>query len=66
MPAEDVIRFVSQHEKLRNVLRVGDGRIKLSSKKAQDYFVRLMNDDFLHSQLTSQDYTSTSKNKLEQ
>lgn len=64
MPARDVIRFVSQHDKLSNVLKVGDGRIKLSSKKAQDYFVRLMNDDFLHSQLTSQDYTSTSKNKL--
>lgn len=66
MPAQNVIRFVSQHDKLRNVLKVEDGRIKLSSKKAQDYFVRLMNDDFLHSQLTSQDYTSTSKNKLVQ
>lgn len=64
MPAQDVIRFVSQHDTLSNVLKVADGRIKLSSKKAQDYFVRLMNDDFLHSQLTSQDYTSTSKNKL--
>lgn len=66
MPAQDVIRFVSQHDKLSNVLKVENERIKLSSKKAQDYFVRLMNDDFLHSQLTSQDYTSTSKNKLVQ
>lgn len=66
MPAQNVIHFVSHHDKLRNVLKVEDGRIKLSSKKAQDYFVRLMNDDFLYSQLTSQDYTSTSKNKLVQ
>lgn len=64
LPAESVINFVSNHDKLKKVLKVVNGRIKLSSKKSQDYFLRLLNDDFLHSQLTENDYTSTSKNEL--
>lgn len=64
MPAEKVIEFVGGHDKLRKVLKIVDSKITMPTKKSQDMFVRLLNDDFLHSLLTQQDYESTSKNKF--
>ena len=64
MPVADVLDFVSNHEKLNKVLKVKNDRISLQTKKAQDYFIKLMNDDILHSQLTRRDYESSAKNRF--
>lgn len=64
MPVADVLDFVRNHEKLNKVLKVENDRIKFHTKKAQDYFIKLMNDDILHSKLTIIDYESSSKKKI--
>lgn len=64
MPVADILDFVRNHAKLNKVLKVENGRISLSTKKSQDYFIKLMNDDILHSQLTKRDYESSAKNRF--
>lgn len=64
MPVADVLDFVRNHEKLNKVLKVENDRIRLHTKKAQDYFIKLMNDDILHSLLTRRDYESSAKNRI--
>lgn len=64
MPVAYVLDFVRNHEKLNKVLKVENDRIRLHTKKAQDYFIKLMNDDILYSQLTRRDYESSAKNRI--
>lgn len=64
MPVANVLDFVRNHDKLNKVLKVKNDRIRLNSKKAQDYFIKLMNDDILHSKLTRIEYESSSKKKI--
>lgn len=64
MPVAHVLDFVRNHNKLNKVLKVENERISLHTKKAQDYFIKLMNDDILHSQLTKRDYESSAKNRF--
>lgn len=64
MPVADVLDFVRNHDKLNKVLKVEDDRIRLNTKRAQEYFIKLMNDDILHSQLTRRDYESSAKNRF--
>lgn len=64
MPAAEVLDFVRNHEKLNKVLKVENERISIHTKKAQDYFIKLMNDDILRSLLTRRDYESSSKNRI--
>ena len=64
LPTPTVLDFVSNNPKLNNVLKVEDGKIKLDTKKAQSAFVSLLNDDFLYSKLTNNDYESSSKDRL--
>lgn len=64
MPVADVLDFVRNHDKLNKVLKIENDRISLHTKKAQDYFIKLMNDDILHSLLTNWDYESSAKNRF--
>ena len=64
MPVAEVLDFVRNHNKLKKVLKVENDRISLHTKKSQDYFIKLMNDDILHSQLTRRDYESSAKNRF--
>lgn len=64
LPTPTVLDFVSNNPKLNNVLKVEGGKIKLDTKKAQSAFVSLLNDDFLYSKLTNNDYESSSKDRL--
>ena len=64
LPTPTVLGFVSNNPKLNNVLKVEGGKIKLDTKKAQSAFVSLLNDDFLYSKLTNNDYESSSKDRL--
>ena len=64
LPTPTVLDFVSNNPKLNNVLKVEGGKIKLDTKKAQSAFVSMLNDDFLYSKLTNNDYESSSKDRL--
>lgn len=58
-----VIGFIQNNQKIRNLLKISDNKITLDTKKSQDFFIRLLNDDLLHSQLTNEDYSVGSKKK---
>lgn len=64
LPTPTVLDFVRNNPKLNAVLKVEGGKIKLDTKKAQSAFVSLLNDDFLYSKLTNNDYESSSKDRL--
>ncbi len=67
LPKETIMNFVRTHQTLGNEFRYSaDGtRIVLDTKKSQNFFLKLMNDDFLHSELTNFDYVTPAKDKLE-
>ncbi|SHL69867.1 anti-phage protein KwaB [Flavobacterium xanthum] len=66
LPKETIMNFVRGHLTLGHEFRYSqDGtKILLDTKKSQNFFLRLMNDDFLHSQLTDYDYVTPAKDKL--
>lgn len=60
-----IIDFARNHSTLRAKFHfTNNDTIILQSKKEQDLFVRLLNDDFLHSELTNYDYMTPAKDKL--
>lgn len=61
LPANTVLDFVRQHQKLSQLLRINGDKFDLTSKRAQSAFVSLLNDDFLYSKLTDRDYESKAK-----
>jgi len=67
LPKEQIMSFVKGHLTLGVQFRFStDGsKILLDTKKSQDFFIRLMNDDFLHSELTNFDYVTPAKDKLD-
>ena len=44
--------------------RGNNKKIVLTSKASQKYFIKLLNDDFLMSELTDQPYDSLAKDKI--
>ena len=66
VPQADIIEFTKKHPFLKDKFKyTADGsQIELSSKLSQDNFIKLLNDDFLRSELTKIDYESPAKNRL--
>lgn len=64
MPTKEIIQFVKSNTALEKVLKIENDKIKLPSKRAQNYFIRLLNDDFLYSKLTKRDYEARAKNVM--
>ena len=64
LPPDDILGFIRNHRKLSSLLHIKEGKIELTTKKAQSAFVSLLNDDFLYSKLTQRDYESSSKDQL--
>lgn len=64
---EIIIDFARKHPFLSKSFRFsGDGKhILLDTKKSQDFFIKLLNDDFLHSELTDSQYVTPSKDRIE-
>ena len=62
----DVIKFAKNHPFLRGKIKFNkdETQIDLKTKVSQDYFLKLLNDDYLHSQLTNSDYESLAKDSL--
>ncbi|HWU97028.1 MAG TPA: anti-phage protein KwaB [Oxalicibacterium sp.] len=67
IPNAQVIAFVDSHPALRGKFRLSDdgSKLKLDTKVSQDLFLKLLNDDFLQSELTKRYYASLAKDNLE-
>lgn len=66
IPNEKVIEFSKKHPGLKNAFRYSeDGKkISLDTKASQKSFLKLLNDDFLISELTNQSYDSLAKDRI--
>lgn len=64
IPVAEILEFVRNHDTLKDILKIENDRIKLPSKKSQDSFIRLLNDDFLYSKLSKRDYESKAKSRV--
>lgn len=66
IPAQDVVNFTQQHPALAGQFSYSaDGsQLLLSSKASQDRFLKLLNDDYLQSELTNMYYDSIAKNAV--
>ena len=67
IPNEQIIRFTKTHPALRNKFRYNESetRINLHTKKSKNLILKLLNDDYLHSELTAMYYDSIAKDSIE-
>ncbi|MBA4276933.1 Kiwa anti-phage protein KwaB-like domain-containing protein [Flavobacterium sp.] len=67
MPNSQIIDFTKNHPALKGKIKYNtDGSlINLHTKTAKDLFVKLLNDDFLTSELTKLFYDSLAKDGIE-
>lgn len=62
---EDIFAFAQKHAYLSQKLKIIDNHFKLDKKTQQNIFLQLLDDAFLHSDLSSYEYVSPAKDKLE-
>ncbi|HEJ6321616.1 DUF4868 domain-containing protein [Pseudomonas aeruginosa] len=62
-----IIRFVRGHQILGKKIRVNDAgtQFNLDTKISQNFFIKLLNDDYLKSELTNFDYDADNKDIVE-
>lgn len=63
LPANEILSFATSMQ-MKLGLKIIDDRIQLTSKESVKKFVKLLNDDYLKSELTKNDYDSLAKNKM--
>lgn len=62
---ERIIQFAREHAYLSRRLKVSaENKFELEKKSAQNLFIQLLDDAFLHSELSSNDYLSPGKDIL--
>jgi len=68
LPKDKIINFTKTYPELESIFKYSsdDKMIKLDTKKSQNMFLKLLNDDFLHSQLTDLFYESLAKDNVTQ
>ncbi len=68
IPNTQIIGFTNTHPALRGKFKYSDdgSQINLKTKKSQNLFLKLLNDDFLQSELTRLYYDSIAKDSVEQ
>ncbi|XEC95683.1 anti-phage protein KwaB [Paenibacillus tarimensis] len=66
IPTNEVINFVENFPGLQGAFEFNDDRskIKIGTKKSKQMLIKLLNDDYLHSQLTRQYYDSLAKDAV--
>lgn len=66
IPNNKLISFVTNHSKLKNNIKTNDDKNKfvLNTNKSCDYFLKLLDDDFLKSELTQEEYEAIAKNNV--
>lgn len=62
---EDIFDFAQRHAYLSQKLKITNNHFELDKKKSQNIFLQLLDDSFLHSELSSNEYVSPAKDKLE-
>lgn len=67
IPNDKIIEFVTSHPTLKEKLKTtaDKKKLKVDTKAAQGLFLKLLNDDFLQSQLTEKYYASQAKDSLD-
>ncbi|WML57448.1 anti-phage protein KwaB [Neobacillus sp. PS2-9] len=67
IPADTIIEFVNTYPTLKGKFEFNEdnSRIKLTTKKSKRLFLKLLNDDYLQSQLTELHYDSLAKEAVE-
>lgn len=67
IPNDKIIEFVTTHPTLKDKLKTtaDKKKLKVDTKVAQSLFLKLLNDDFLQSQLTAKYYASQAKDSLD-
>lgn len=68
IPNDKIIEFVTTHPMLKDRLKTTTDKkkLKVDTKAAQVIFLKLLNDDFLQSQLTEKYYASLAKDSLDE
>ena len=63
---DDIIRFTKTNPGLKGKFKYteGDKRIRLDTKASKLAFIKLLNDDYLWSELTNQNYDSIAKDRI--
>lgn len=67
IPNADIVGFTKNHPALKNMFKYSkDGsQFNLKTKKSQNLFLKLLNDDFLQSELTKRYYDSVAKDSID-
>ncbi|MDM9599761.1 anti-phage protein KwaB [Pseudomonas shirazica] len=67
VPNDQIIQFIKQHQSLSKKIKVNaaDTQIILDTKVSQNFFMKLLNDDYLKSELTKFEYDADSKDLVE-
>ena len=67
IPSSTIVSFVSSHPALKGKIKLSeDGeKLALKTKVSQDLFLKLLNDDFLQSELTKRHYASVAKDPVQ-
>lgn len=60
----NIVAFAERNSKLKFHFNDAKTKFKLKSKAEAERFIKLMDDDFLHSELTGEDYDSSDKDVL--
>lgn len=65
---EHILSFVENHKLLGKKIKLNNDKTKmiLSTKVSQNYFMKLLNDDYLKSELTDLDYEAPSKDFVDE
>ena len=63
---DKLISFVTNHSKLKDNVKINDAGDKfvLKTNKNCDFFIKLLDDDFLKSELTEEEYEAIAKNNI--
>ncbi|CAI3615506.1 DUF4868 domain-containing protein [Clostridium neonatale] len=61
---EDLINRLSTIERYKNIIKIVDGKIKTDTKKDVGKVLKILNDDYLKSELTEVDYDSSIKKQV--
>lgn len=61
---EDIIAFARRHAYLSQKLKITNNHFELEKKTSQNIFLQLLDDAFLHSDLSRNEYVSPAKDKL--
>lgn len=64
MNKEELINKIPMLPRYKNIIHIEDGKIRTNTKKDVDNLMKLLNDDYVKSELTDKEYDSISKTLL--